>query len=83
MSSERLSSSSLPNGKSLTVKAPKVSDKNRYVKKVLLNGEEYSKLYLTHSDLMAGGVIEFDMTSKPNKSRGQKAEDKPYSMTCK
>lgn len=73
----------LPNGKSLTVKAPKVSDKNRYVKKVLLNGKEYSKLYLTHADLLAGGVIEFDMASKPNKARGQKPADKPYSMTGK
>ena len=71
----------LPNGKSLTVKAPKVSDKNRYVKKVLLNGKEYSKLYLTHADLLAGGVLEFDMASKPNKARGQKPADKPYSMT--
>jgi predicted alpha-1,2-mannosidase len=73
----------LPNGKSLTVKAPKVSDKNRYVKKVLLNGKEYSKLYLTHADLLAGGVLEFDMASKPNKARGQKPADKPYSMTGK
>ena len=73
----------LPNGKSLVVKAPKVSDTNRYVKRVLLNGKEYSKLYLTHSDIMAGGVLEFEMAAKPNKSRGQKPEDKPYSMTGK
>ena len=71
----------LPNGKVLTVKAPKVSDTNRYVKKVLLNGKEYTKLYLTHSDLLEGGTLEFDMASKPNKSRGLKPADKPYSMT--
>ena len=74
---------SLPNGKVLTVKAPKVSDTNRYVKKVLLNGKEYTKLYLTHSDLLAGGTLEFEMASKPNKSRGLKPADKPYSMTAK
>ena len=32
---------------------------------------------------MAGGVLEFEMAAKPNKSRGQKPEDKPYSMTGK
>ena len=31
--------------------------------------------------LLAGGVLEFDMPSKPNKARGQKPADKPYSMT--
>ena len=73
----------LPNGKSLEIKAPGVSDKNRYVKKVLLNGKEYSKLYITHSDLLDGGTLEFVMAPKPNKSRGLKPADKPYSMTEK
>ena len=73
----------LPNGKTLTIKAPKVSDTNRYVKKVTLNGKEYTKLYITHSDLLAGGTLEFDMASRPSKSRGLKPADKPYSMTGK
>ena len=67
----------------LTVKAPKVSDTNRYVKKVFLNGKEYTKLYLTHTDLLAGGTLEFEMAPRPNKSRGLKPADKPYSMTAK
>jgi alpha-1,2-mannosidase, putative len=74
---------SLPDGKSLEIKASGVSDKNRYVKKVLLNGAEYSKMYLTHEDIMNGGTIEFVMASKPNKSRGRKDADKPYSMTAR
>ena len=73
----------LPNGKSLVIKAPKVSDKNRYVKKFMLNGKEYTKLYLTHSDLLDGGTLEFEMAPKPNKSRGLKPADKPYSMSGK
>ena len=73
----------LPNGNRLTVKAPKVSDTNRYVRKVILNGKEYSKLYFTHSDLLEGGIIEFEMASRPNKSRGLKPGDKPYSITDK
>ena len=53
------------------------------MKKVTLNGKDYSKLYLTHADLLEGGVLEFEMASKPNKSRGLKPADKPYSMTGK
>ena len=74
---------SLPNGNTLTIRAPKVSDKNRYVKKVILNGKDYTKLYITHADLLAGGTLEFDMASKPNKSRGLTPADKPYSMTSR
>jgi putative alpha-1,2-mannosidase len=50
---------------------------------VLLRGKEYDKMYITHGDLLAGGTLEFVMSSKPNKSRGRKASDKPYSMTPK
>ena len=72
---------SLPNGNVLEIKAPKVSDRNRYVKKVRWNGQTYDKLYVCHKDLMQGGILEFDMSSSPNKSRGQKPESKPYSLS--
>ena len=71
----------LPNGKTVTIKAPGVSDQNRYIRNVRVNGRPYTKLYFTHDQLVNGATIEFDMTSKPNKSRGLKASDKPYSMT--
>ena len=71
----------LPNGKVLKIKAEGIGDKNRYVRSLKWNGEAYDKLYITHEDLMQGGVLEFKMSASPNKRRGQKAEDKPYSMT--
>lgn len=70
----------LPGGKTLAIKAPGVSDKNRYVKAVRLNGKPLNALYITHDQLLQGGTLEFQMASKPNKGRGQKAEEKPYSM---
>ena len=72
---------SLPNGKTFEIKAKGVSDKKRYVKSVLLNGKPYSKMYITHSDIVNGGVIEFIMSDKPNKNRGIEKADKPYSLT--
>ncbi len=71
----------LENGNTLEIKAPNVSDKNRYVRSLLLNGEPYDKMYLTHDDLMKGGVLEFRMASKPDKRRGTGAGDKPYSLS--
>ena len=72
---------SLPNGKTMEIKAPGASDKKRYVKAVRLNGKPYSKTYITHSDLMNGGTLEFVMSSTPNKKRGLAKADKPYSLT--
>ena len=70
----------LAGGKTLEIKAPGVSAKNRYVKSVRLNGKPYDKLYITHADLLQGGTLEFVMSKSPNKRRGIAADTKPYSL---
>lgn len=72
---------SLPAGNSLVIKAKGVSDKNRYVKNVKLNGKLHTNTYLTHDEIMKGGVLEFEMASKPNRKRGVNVSDKPYSLS--
>lgn len=72
---------SLPNGKVFEIKATNVSDKNRFVRSVKLNGKPYTRMYITHKDILNGGCLEYVMTSSPNKKRGIKSEDKPYSLT--
>lgn len=71
----------LENGRTLEIKAPGVSDRNRYVRGVKLNGEPVSRMYLTHDELMRGGVLEFRMGATPDRRRGTSPEDKPASMT--
>lgn len=71
----------LENGKDLIIRAPKVSERNRYVQSVKLNGKEYDKAYLFHSDICNGGELYFEMGSRPNKKRLFTEEQKPYSMT--
>ena len=71
----------LHNGKTLEIKADGVSDENRYVKALYINGEKYDRTYVTHQDILEGGVWEFVMASKPDRRRGVSAEDKPYSLT--
>ena len=58
-----------------------VLDISIVIKRLWVNGKPYDKMYLTHSQLLASGVLEFQMTSKPNKKRGLSADSKPYSLT--
>lgn len=59
----------LENGRTLEIKAPKVSDRNRYVRSVSLNGTrlkpgENGVMKLTIDQILAGGLLEFDMTAR-------------------
>lgn len=71
----------LANGKTFEIKAPGVNDKKRFVKSVTLNGKPYSKMYITHQDILNGGVLQFNMSNTPNKKRGISITDKPYSLS--
>ena len=71
----------LDNGNTFEIKAPGVSDKMRYVKSVTLNGKAYDKMFITHEDIIKGGILEFKMSSRPNKKRGLDKTEKPYSLT--
>jgi len=55
----------LPNMKSFVVKAQNLTDQNIYIKKVVLNGKEYDKGYITHQQLLEGGILEFQMSDQP------------------
>lgn len=56
----------LDNGKTFRVIAINQSDKNVYVEKAELNGNELTKPFINHSDIMNGGILKFYMTDKPN-----------------
>ena len=71
----------MENGKTVVIKAPENSDKNRYVGKMTLNGKDYTKNYITYEDLLKGSTIHFQMTDKPNTQRGTLDTDFPYSYT--
>ena len=66
-------------GKSFTVRAKNVSKENRHIKSAKLNGESYGKSYITHGDIVAGGEIVFEMSSKPNRKWGSGEDDRPRS----
>lgn len=69
------------NGNSLVINAPDNSQKNIYIESMTFNGKDYTKNYLTHGDMLKGGVIDIKMGDKPNMNRGTKPEDMPYSFS--
>ncbi|MBV9241084.1 MAG: GH92 family glycosyl hydrolase, partial [Acidobacteria bacterium] len=56
----------LENGKSFVIDAPNVSEKNIYVRSATVNGKGFAfGLQFTHEEIMAGGILRFDMSSTP------------------
>ncbi|AYL97831.1 GH92 family glycosyl hydrolase [Mucilaginibacter celer] len=71
----------LENGKIITINAPKNSYENRYVNTLTVDGKPYTNNWLSHKGLLNGAVLDFDMQATPNKDRGTKDADVPYSMS--
>lgn len=71
----------LENGKTVEIQAPENSPENRYVQRIDLNKQEYGKNYFRFEDLQKGAEIRFDLGSQPNKNRGTKEADFPYSFS--
>lgn len=57
----------LENGRDLVVRAPKNSARNVYVQGLKVNGRAWTSTSLPHSLLARGGVLDFDMGSRPSK----------------
>ncbi|MDF3026095.1 MAG: alpha-mannosidase [Fluviicola sp.] len=71
----------LNDGKQIVLNALQNSDENKYVSSLKLNSLSYSKLFVKHSDLLKGAVLDFNMVSKPAKDRKFNLEDFPYSFS--
>jgi len=57
----------LVNGRTLTIEAKDQSDKNVYVKKVVLNGKTLKQTYLTYADITGGGKLVSYVAAKTNR----------------
>jgi len=71
----------LENGKKVVINAPNNSDSNLYINTMNFNGKPYDLNWLSHKALLQGGVINYNMSATPNKQRGVKASDVPYSLS--
>lgn len=69
------------NGNNLVIDAQNNSEENLYIESLRVNGQESTRNYLKHADLLQGGTIEFKMSSQPNLNRGINDDDAPYSFS--
>ena len=51
----------LADGKTFTVIAEGLSEENKYVESITLNGKPYTENYITHEDILKGGTLVFKM----------------------
>lgn len=68
-------------GQTFVIEARNVSKANKYIQSAALNGQPYSRPWLSHQDLVSGGSLVLEMGPRPNKAWGSSPEDAPPSMT--
>ncbi|MDF1559647.1 MAG: GH92 family glycosyl hydrolase [Bacteroidales bacterium] len=71
----------LDDGRELVITAPENGRENVFVDAVTLNRKMLDVNYVTHSQLKAGGTLEFRMSSLPDKERGASPGSYPYSFS--
>ena len=56
----------LENGNKYTIRVKKLSDENRYIQKVFLNGKPFTKSWFDHQTIQQGGLMEITMGQTPS-----------------
>jgi predicted alpha-1,2-mannosidase len=60
----------LASGKTLVIEARNASFENKYIQSVQLNGEELTRHWFLHNDIIEGGELVFEMGPKANRTWG-------------
>lgn len=71
----------LEDGARFVVDSGKNSRETVYIAGARLQGQSFSKNYITHQEVMQGGRLEFTMSALPNTRRGREPADWPYSFS--
>jgi predicted alpha-1,2-mannosidase len=64
-------------GKSFVIESKGASSKNYHINSANLNGKNYSKSYISYSDMAAGGTLSLKMQSSPNEKWAVSDENCP------
>ena len=73
----------LENGNKFVINAPKNDKDHLYIEAASLNGQNYTKNFITYDDILTGGTFDLKMSTSPNKERGTGERDKPFSLSAK
>ena len=70
----------LPHGKRLVVETHGNGKDSPYIQSVSWNGKPWTRSWISHAELSAGGTLSFQMGPKPNPSFGSASADRPPSF---
>ena len=73
----------LPNGRRFVISTAGLTDANRYIQSVTLNGRALDRTWIGHDEITAGGELHFVMGAEANRAWGAGAEARPYSMSAR
>lgn len=65
---------SLPGGKTFVIDANNNSKRNKYIQSAQLNGKPVNRPWLTHDEIMNGGVLKLEMGERANKDWGTETQ---------
>lgn len=71
----------LENGKTFKIEAPDNVASSVYIHDKKMNNSQYSPWYITHKDIMKGGVLLLEMGERPLKEITPGKKDLPYSLS--
>jgi len=69
------------NGKKMEIQAPDNAKNKPYVSTMQLNGQAFSRSFITHREMHAGGNLFFQMSDQPDTFRQLLPIERPYSMS--
>jgi len=72
---------SLENGNTTEITASNNNKASRYIRSIHLDGQNITRNWLKHAELLKGAKLDFQMSQSPNENRGVKSQDYPYSLS--
>lgn len=78
----RTTTLTLPEGRKFTIETEGLTEdgRNFYIQSAELDGQPYTKSYITHEAIEKGGKLVLHMGDQPNKSFGTNLADRPVAM---
>jgi predicted alpha-1,2-mannosidase len=58
----------LPDGKTFFIYSKNGSKRNKFIQSAKINGKEFNRAWLRHSEIISGGKLKFRMSERPNKN---------------
>jgi hypothetical protein len=69
----------LASGKTFSIEVKRNTPNSIYIQSAKLNGKKYNKFFISHQDIINGGILVLEMGTEPNADWGTGKDDMPVS----